>query len=100
MWDTMGKRRARRTLAFTSHEEKLMRNNWNFSHSVSARSNAFGSHDASTTSGSRNDAAAIARGKAMFIAKYSVIIDGETGKPFGEGGALALYESFMKAQGK
>ena len=77
-----------------------MRTSYNFSHVVSDRTNAFGSHDAATTSGARNDAAAIARGKAMFIAKYSVVIDGETGKPFGEGGALALYESFMKAQGK
>jgi hypothetical protein len=95
MQDTMGKRRTRRTLAFTSHEEKLMRNNWNFSHSVSDRTNAFGSHDASTTGNSIAEILRESRAaqlKDAWIRRTAQEFNPDTGTLYGFGGALVQWE--------
>jgi hypothetical protein len=75
-----------------------MRNNWNFSHTVSDRTNAFGSHDMSTTgNNSASQASRAAQLKDAWIRRTAQEINPTTGKLYGFGGALAQWdETFGK----
>lgn len=70
-----------------------MRNNWNFSHVVNERSNAFGTVDTATTAAAAGKGMT-ARGAALrdrWCRERENVIDGATGQRIGYGGAMALY---------
>jgi hypothetical protein len=69
-----------------------MRNNWNFSHTVTPTSESFGIHDTATTGSSFVDATRAANVRNAWLRRMALMIDADTGKAIGFGGALALWE--------
>lgn len=73
----------------------MSRNNWNFSHVVTARSSSFGTVDHATTGRGMSDAERaerMAEYKRNWLARTAEVRDGTTGQALGWGGALSLWE--------
>lgn len=69
-----------------------MRTNYNFSHTVSERSEAFGTHDTATTGSAFVDPTRAVNVRNAWLRRMALMIDAATGKAIGFGGALALWE--------